>query len=323
MVQPVPTSLKQPHTVLPFATEVTVRPHALAELNVPPDTLSEDAWRAYHAAIQQFVQWLVTRKKTLTEADAKDLAAYVHHLRNDTHELRPGQTGRYAQATIYHKVAIVRQFYAQLHARGVIPTNPAAHLRIARHGANRCCPSHLSAEQVRELLAAPDVSRPIGIRDRAMLVLMALHGLRVGEVQRLNVADVNLSDSSLRVAGRCSKQRTVYLTQATCQVIEMWIRTRRLLDAGSTALFITLHWTSGRAEPGQRISTRGLRQAVDGYLQAISAKTKGISCQSLRKTYAMLGLEAGASVQDIVKSMGAGSALRRALSALADRVLND
>jgi len=76
-------------------------------------------------------------------------------------------------------------------------------------------------------------------------------------------------------------------------------------------------------EPGQRISTRGLRGAVDGYLQAISVKTKGINCQSLRKTYAVLGLEAGASVQDIVKSMGAGSALRRALSSLADQVLNE
>ena len=188
-------SVEQPFMMSSLATGFTLRSQTLAELNVLPDTLGDDTWRAYYAAIQQFVQWLVNRKKAVTEADEKDLAAYVRHLRDDTHELRPGQTGRYAKATIYHKVAIVRQFYTRLYARGLILTNPAAHLRITRYDAKKHLhQSHLSVEQVRELLTSPDVSRPIGIRDRAMLVLMVLHGLRVGEVQRLNVADVNLSD---------------------------------------------------------------------------------------------------------------------------------
>ena len=181
---------------------------------------------------------------------------------------------------------------------------------------------HLSVEQVRQLLAAIDLGRPIGVRDRALLALMALHGLSVGEVQRLDVSSVDLGNGTLQVLGRCGKPRTVFLTIATNQVMGAWLAVRQLVDAGCPAVFISLQWTMGRAQPGRRVSTRGLRQVVDGYLQMIGVHATGGSCYILRRTYAMLGLEAGASVSDIAASLGGSAALKRVVSALADRVLD-
>ncbi len=292
------------------------------EIRVLLGPLGHDTWQVYRTAIQQFAQWLNGRGKIVLEADERDLRAYISYLQGNIDTLTSGPCGHYAPSTIYHKVCILRRLYASLHKHDLIPCNPVARLRIP-YGETKKHPrnTRLSVEKVRQLLATPDPNRPVGIRDRAVLVLMVLHGLRIGEVQQLSLEDVDLANGTIRVSGRCSKPRMIYLTAATRQVIEVWLAVRRLLDSGSAALFITLHWTSGRANPGQRISTRGLRQAVNGYLQAIGVKSAGVNCQVLRRTYAGLSLEAGASLPEIVESMGGSVALRRTLSTLAEQVL--
>jgi integrase/recombinase XerD len=210
-----------------------------------------------------------------------------------------------------------------LHSWGWIARNPASHLRASTHrpGAHRKV-KFLPLDIIRKLLAAPDVCKPIGIRDRAILAFMALHGLRVSEVRQLNVADVNLEAGTVQVLGRGGKPRVVFLTEPTRKVVGAWLATRRLMQVDDPALFITLHWTSGRAEPGQRISTRGLRQLVDAYMETIGVKWPGVSCQALRNTCAVLSLEAGESLSAISEAIGNNLASTRALARLAEMVLN-
>jgi site-specific recombinase XerD len=287
-----------------------------------PGALGHDTWQGYYVVIQQFTQWLASRGKTPVEADEQDLVAYISFLRGDLPALDSQQSAHYAPSTVCHKVFIVRKFYASLYARDLISRNPAVHLRLPYDETKGRSPNaRLSLDQVRQLLAAPRTQRPIGIRDRAVLALMALHGLSTGEAQRLDVADVDLSTGAVRVSGWHGKPRSIFLTAATRQVVEAWLSVRRLLDTGSPALFITLHWTSGRAQPGQRISTRALRQVVAGYLRAIGVTAPEANGQVLRHTYVALGLDSGATPRDLAESMGGGAALRRALSALADKTL--
>jgi site-specific recombinase XerD len=216
---------------------------------------------------------------------------------------------RYAVSTVGRKLASVRRFYEMAQARGVIGHNPAKGLRSPQdHTERHERVKYLTVEPVRRVLKAPNMATPKGIRDRAMLVLMALQGMRVIEVSRLDLEGVDLEAGEageLRALGKGDKWRTVLLTEETREVLRMWLAVRALMRAGSPAVFLTMHWSQG-GEPG-RIGTRGIRGMVDGDLKAVGAQRPGISCHALRHSYATLSLAAGAPLLAISGALGHAS----------------
>jgi Site-specific recombinase XerD len=194
-------------------------------------------------------------------------------------------------------------------ARGAMGHDPAVGLnappdKTERHEKVK----YLGFDTVRRLLAQPNPNDAKGIRDRAVMALMAVHGLRVVEVHRLDVGDVDLEAGeagTLHVFGKGDKHRTILLTDETRLLIERWLAARKLMRHDGAALFLSMHWSNG-AETG-RISTRGLREMVDGYLVEIGAKKEGVSCHSLRHSYATLSLAAGAPLLAISGSLGHAS----------------
>jgi site-specific recombinase XerC len=156
----------------------------------------------------------------------------------------------------------MRNFYAELNVQGQIASNPASQLRRppARRKSNANRPS---AEVMLPLLPATEVPSVQLIRDLAILSLSAYERLRIGEIARLNVSDVDLKAGMVRVATRPTRKAVVFLSQTTSQLLSRWLAARRLVAAGQDeAVFISLHWTSGRSAPGTRISTRGLSQIL-------------------------------------------------------------
>ena len=169
-------------------------------------------------------------------------------------------------------------------------------------------------------MAAPQNSVK-GIRDRAMLAGMLMHGLSVAAICALNIADIDQQANTLRVTGRRRQVRTVELTAQTAGVFRRWLAARALLKLDTTAAFISLHWTAGRATPGQRISVRGVRQMARGYLAQVGAAEPGVSCQALRRTYTALTLAAGADLRGVVASLGhASTAMTQAYAEDAETV---
>ena len=112
-----------------------------------------------------------------------------------------------APATVKRRAAAVRSFYKYLLREDVLTQDPT--LDLAPPRLPRRLPKVLSIDEVERLLAAPDVSRPQGLRDRAMLELFYGSGLRVSEVVALNVGDVDLSVELVRCLGKGSKERLV------------------------------------------------------------------------------------------------------------------
>jgi len=194
-------------------------------------------------------------------------------------------------------------------ARGAIGQNPAQGLKAPRDKTEQYeRVKYLTMEMVRLVLAAPDRNKPKGMRDRTILTLMALHGLRVIEVHRLDLEDIDPEAGeagTLRVLGKGNKHRTILLTEETREVLKVWLAARALMRSGSTAIFLTMHW--GAAEPGQRISTRGIRAMVNKYLEGVGAKREGISCHALRHSFATLSLAVGGDLLAISGALGHAS----------------
>ena len=213
--------------------------------------------------------WLASHSISAALARPADLQQYLDSL-----------AGRYRPTTIRRKSVSLRSVYLALADAGAIPHNPAADLVAPkRRLASRKPP--LPTPTAKRLLAAPKNSVQ-GVRDRAILTGLLCHGLAVSELCALNVADLDLATHTLRVTGRRGRVRTVELTAQTAAVFRRWLAARALLKPDTAALLVSLHWTSGRAAPGQRISVRGVRQMVRGYLAQVGMNEPGVTPQAAR-----------------------------------------
>jgi site-specific recombinase XerD len=263
----------------------------VADGNASPHTL-----RTYYSDVRQHLEWLAARGLTPVQASEDDLKRY-----------RAGMVERYAVSTVGRKLSSIRRFYGMAMARGALPQNPAAGLKAPRDNTARHeRVKYLPLETVRRVLAAPNPNKAKGIRDRAIMVLMAMHGLRVVEVHRLNMDEVDLEAGEagqVRVFGKGDKWRTILLVEQTREILRMWLAARALMRPGSPAVFLNMHWNG----PNERISTRGIRAMVNGYLEDVGAKREGISCHALRHSFATLSLAAGGSLLAISGALGHAS----------------
>jgi integrase/recombinase XerD len=138
-------------------------------------------------------------------------------------------------------------------------------------------PGTLSEPDVEALLAAPDVSTRLGLRDRAMLETLYATGLRVSELVRLKTFEVNLDAGVLRVMGKGSKERLVPLGEEAVEWIARYLKERKgvadelFLTARRAGMTRQAFWHlirryGARAIPGKKLSPHVLRHAFATHL---------------------------------------------------------
>jgi len=162
-------------------------------------------------------------------------------------------------------------------------SNPFSKIAIPVPGKKQQDQKPLSTQASKALYSQPSTVSPGGLRDLAILRMLA-NGLTVRQVFRLDLSHINEEHGILTVACRSGKQQVVILEAADQRILSRWLVVRRLFANGTDAVFISLHWTSGRAQPGQRLSERGIRLVVDGHLRAIGAKSENLSCATISKS---------------------------------------
>lgn len=263
-------------------------------LNVAQGDASPHTIRAYYSRVRPFVAWCEGEGIDPALSSEEDILRYRAHLVEEG----------YARATIGSRLSALRQFYAAAVWRGLRPDNPAEGVKAP---ADRTAPEerikYVPLEGFKRLLEAPDASTPKGRRDRAILVLMALHGLRVAEVASLTIDDYRAGQPSwVTVNGKGGKARQVYLTARTQAQLVEWLAAREA-GPGVRAIFTTL----ARRVKGTALGTRGLRRVVDGYLGRLDLKEEGVSCHSLRHSFATWSLMGGAKLLSISAALGHSS----------------
>ncbi|MFO1306124.1 MAG: site-specific tyrosine recombinase XerD [Burkholderiales bacterium] len=143
-------------------------------------------------------------------------------------------------SSVARRLSAIKRFYRLQLERATMREDPT--LRVRAPKKPRRLPKLLSERQVEELLAAPDVDTPLGLRDRAMLETLYATGLRVSELVGLTLAQVSLDVGVVRVLGKGSKERLVPLGDEAAAWIEKYRKTVRieLLGEGkSNHLFVT------------------------------------------------------------------------------------
>ncbi|MCR4301386.1 MAG: tyrosine-type recombinase/integrase, partial [Sulfuricaulis sp.] len=194
------------------------------------DGLSANTLEAYRRDLEGLDRWITKRGTALISATRADLLDYLSS--NVSQGARPRTTARLLSS--------LRRFYGYLVREEKIKTDPTALIDSPKLG--RPLPKSLSEEQVEKLLESPDVTRPLGLRDRAMLETLYATGLRVSELVGLTLSQVSLTQGVVRVIGKGDKERLVPLGEEAISWISSYLAEGRppLVRHRSTdALFAT------------------------------------------------------------------------------------
>ena len=267
--------------------------------NVSPHTL-----RAYASDLSQFFEFLASdSERPLRELAPSDVTdAAIRGFLAD--QFRRG----IARTSSARKLAAIRSFARYLRREGYVDTDPGALVSGPR--VERRIPAHLAEPEVVRLLETPDVTTPLGRRDRAILELFYASGLRLSELIGLDVEDMNLSGRMLRVLGKGGKERLVPFNRNAAEAIRVYLKDRLVLMAGALQdprergrrrraghdpLFVNYR--------GGRLSPRSVDRLVRRYVAACSTRF-GISPHALRHSFATHLLSRGADLRAIQELLG-------------------
>ncbi|MGB8295419.1 MAG: site-specific tyrosine recombinase XerD [Polyangia bacterium] len=266
-------------------------------------------------AVQQFLDHLRVER----ELSVATLAAYGHDLaafarfaaaKNiaDLASIRPIHILDYLSALTDNALSArsqaralvaMRQLFRFLKMERLCETNPTEDVDLPRFG--RPLPSFLTVAEVDLLLAAPDRRTDRGARDGTMLETMYATGLRVSELVKLRLPDINFEAGYLITVGKGGKQRLVPLGEAAVAALRSYVEGQRphFLRSGrggnTDALFLT--------RLGRRMTRQGFWKILGSYARAAGIR-KEISPHKLRHSFATHLVERGADLRAVQSMLG-------------------
>lgn len=251
------------------------------------DGLAKNTLEAYRRDLVQFAAWLEAGQgKKLLEGNVADVQAYLGHLFRK----------RTRASSAARLLSSLKRFYRYCLRQGRIKADPT--LKIDTPKLPRGLPKSLTEEDVENLLAAPRVERPLGLRDKAMLETLYASGLRVSELVTLKVSQVSQDMGVVRVVGKGSKERLVPLGEEALDWIRRYVgeaRPELLAGRASDDLFITAR---GAAMTRQMFWHLLRRYSVQADLK------KPISPHALRHAFATHLLNHGADLRVVQLLLG-------------------
>ncbi|PKB78820.1 MAG: hypothetical protein BZY88_16500 [SAR202 cluster bacterium Io17-Chloro-G9] len=278
--------------------------------------LSENTLRVYLADLAAFRRYLALEGISLADMDRGTLRGYLAWLataarqptfvatsgggpKNSGRADRASGTG-YARVSIARKLTVLRSFYRFLVQEGLFSTSPLPSGRSFRVKVEKPLPVFMGQQEVARLLDAPQGATPLADRDRAVLEVLYSCGVRLAEIQELDLGNINLAQRQILVRGKGSKERWVIFGQPTEDALRRYLQdSRPLLVSGHTAaLFLNRY--------GQRLSRRSIQRMVKGYAARAGTRDE-VHPHTLRHTFATHMLEGGADLRVIQELLGHSS----------------
>lgn len=252
-------------------------------------SLSEHTLRAYTFDLKDF-QNHAKRETDLSSLDKENLRQFIRHLREER---------MLKEITIKRRIACLKLLFRWIKQEGVIAVNPFDNLH-ERIRLPKRLPRALGSEEVNLLSKAvnlePSDDSFQEFATGIAIKLLLTTGIRVGELVKIDIDDLFLADSSLKIHGKGNRQRLVYLFEPKLnQAIARYLPLRRTKSAETKKLFIT--------EAGIPFTTQKTRKLL-GNLACGAGIERRITPHMLRHTTATQLLEAGVDIRYVQKLLG-------------------
>ncbi len=251
--------------------------------------LSENTLSAYRSDLLGLSQWLKQQELDLLGAARADLLGYLQ--RRVEEGAKPRSSARLLSS--------IRRFYRYLVRERMVSEDPSARIDAPKLG--RSLPKSLTEEEVEALLAAPDTSALLGMRDRTMLEVLYASGLRVSELVGLALPQINLQQGLVKVIGKGNKERLVPLGEEALSWLERYVRNTRGMLLGAVQSDVLFPSRRGSAMTRQAFWQLIKRYAVQAGI------SKPLSPHTLRHAFATHLLNHGADLRVVQLLLGHSS----------------
>ncbi len=249
--------------------------------------LAANSLAAYRRDLKLYAQWLAGLAPARRLDDSRELELNEYFAHRHAHSKATSSNRR---------LTVFKRYFRWALREGRLSADPTLKLQSARQALR--VPKSLSEKQVDELLGAPDLATPLGLRDKAMLELMYASGLRVSELVGLKTFHVGLNEGVLRVMGKGGKERLVPFGAVAREHLDAFMREGRaaiLAGCQSDDLFVT-----GRGSGMSRVMFWML---VKKYA-VLAGITAPLSPHTLRHAFATHLLNHGADLRAVQMLLG-------------------
>lgn len=258
--------------------------------------------KSYAVCLRCFAEWM--RDNGVTEPSRADVIAYARYLsephsrrpRYDRPESEPGSVITLSAGTQARYLRAVKLFFGWTSQEGLYP-NVADHIKGAKVRADNTKRDPLGREEALTVLSSIDRSDEAGKRDYAMILLCITAGLRIIEVQRASVGNMETlaGQHVLYIQGKGHDEADTYkkLTPEVHDAIADYLSMRGKLDS-SSPLFAGI----GNRSRGKRLTEPSISRIIKGRLRNAGFDTHRITAHSLRHTSVTFLLESGATLQE-------------------------
>lgn len=203
-----------------------------------------------------------------------------------------------ANSTINRVISSLRQFYKYMIRHHYLTVNPMEMIDHQYTFDQPATPVILTEKEIEQLLQVPDVSTPLGIRDRALLEVMDATGMRVSEIIVLDIVDLHLDVKLLQITGKNNQERIIPLSQPAVEWIEKYLKDSRpqlIKNRQETIVFVNAH--------GCPLTRQGIWKKMKEWVTEAKIK-KEVTPQTMRYSFAVHLIENGADIQLIQEILG-------------------
>lgn len=250
--------------------------------------LSANSIENYGYDVEKFIHYLEEHeiKRSPISTDAEDIKTFIYQLAKQVNERSQSRM-----------ISGLRGFFNYLVFEEYREDNPLDLIESPKLG--RKLPDTLSTEEIDQLIAAIDLSKSQGERNRAILETLYGCGLRVSEVIELKISDLFFEEGFIKVTGKGDKQRFVPINEYTRKYINLYkdeVRVHQKIDkSAEDTLFLNRR--------GKGLTRAMIFTIVKRLAQKIDLK-KNISPHTFRHSFATHLLENGANLRAIQQMLG-------------------
>lgn len=249
--------------------------------------LSNNTVEAYRRDLAHWNSFISARKNVeIDSISRKDILDFLQWL------YKRGLNSRSVARTL----TALRNYFKFLQLDGIIQSNPTTQVEAPRLW--KKLPKYLAMSEVDQILEAPNLDSPMGLRDKAMLELLYATGLRVSELINLKFNNLHLDPGYVQCLGKGNKERIVPLGKSAATAIEKYIaqaRQKILKDHRSDYLFVT--------NRGDCMTRQAFWIIISAYGRKVGLKAK-LTPHLLRHSFATHLLERGADLRSVQTMLG-------------------
>ncbi len=248
--------------------------------------LSQNTLDSYKNDLNKFRSFVEKNEKSVLRADHLLILSYLSHL------LDKG----FSSKTISRNISSLKGFYKYLISTNQISSNPTTNIDAPKAGF--FLPTTLTVEEAQKILDAPDETKHIELRDKAMLYTLYATGMRISELVGLGIHNVDLTRGSVQVMGKGGKERLIPLTDQAVEMIKLYLSdSRDKLSKGKdqTNIFVSTH--------GKQITRHSFWHRIKIYIERVEIK-KDVHPHTLRHAFATHMLNNGADLRSVQLLLG-------------------